>query len=523
MTLAIVPVDRAKMENPFYLPAPVQASQAKILNEFGRPLQRVARMPARASYDAARSGNQTRNIWTEATGRSAEAEATPAIRATLRNRARYEIRNNSYFRGMVDTKAYFTVGRCPRLQIDTDDEQYDRTKERIFRDWADEIRLGEKARLSEVQMVESGEAIWVLVHNPRLRSPVKMDVILIEPDRLTGQMDKLRRKRYADGIEYDEVGNPISYDILDDHPGGTMSAAAFGAAGRRSYTPYAADQVIHRFRRTRPGQKRGVTELAPVLNLGAMLRRYSLAVLTAAETASAYSFILQSTGANAEPVTIDPMDVIDLEYGSGLTLPAGWEMKQMNPQQPATTYKEFKREVLNEVARCIMMPLNIALGDSSGYNYASGRLDHQAFFKRISIDQYELGLDLSTIYRRWNDVYQFTPGALRSKSWYPGFAEPHTWHFDGIKHVDPYKEAMAQALRLQNRTTTYAIEWAEQGMSSEEGHERLAREVRKLREDGLLPKDPTGEAGAPAAAQLNQLAWMIADHLADHLAAPMAA
>lgn len=519
MSLAVVPVDRAKLDNPFYLPAPAaKASQARVLDQFGRPMQRVARPAARATYDSARDSNQTRNIWSEASGRSASAEATPAVRATLRNRGRYEIRNNSYFRGMVDTKAYFIVGRCPRLQIDTDDEKYDRTKERIFRDWADEVRLGEKARLSEIQMVESGEAIWVLVHNPRLRNPVKMDIVLVEPDRLTGQMDKLRRKRYADGIEYDEIGNPVSYDILDEHPGGTMSAAVFGAAGLRHYTSYAADQVVHRYRRTRPGQKRGVTELAPVLNLGAMLRRYSLAVLTAAETASAYSFILQSIGPSAEPVTIDPMDVIDLEYGSGLTLPTGWEMKQMNPQQPATTYKEFKREVLNEVARCIMMPLNIALGDSSGYNYASGRLDHQAFFKRIAVDQYELGLDLSTVYRRWNDIYQFTPGALRSQSWYPGYAEPHTWHFDGIKHVDPYKEAMAQALRLQNRTTTYAIEWAEQGMSSEEGHERLAREVKNLREQGLLPtEDPAGAAGVGAS--MNQLAWMIADHLAERMAA----
>ena len=36
------------------------------------------------------------------------------------------------------------------------------------------------------------------------------------------------------------------------------------------------------------------------------------------------------------------------------------------------------------------MPLNIAAGNSSGYNYASGRLDHQAFFKAIRIDQADL-------------------------------------------------------------------------------------------------------------------------------------
>jgi capsid protein len=54
---------------------------------------------------------------------------------------------------------------------------------------------------------------------------------------------------------------------------------------------------------------------------------------------------------------------------------------------PATTYAEFKKEVLNEIARCLNMPFNVAAGNSSGYNYASGRLDHQTYFKAIRVEQ----------------------------------------------------------------------------------------------------------------------------------------
>jgi hypothetical protein len=31
-------------------------------------------------------------------------------------------------------------------------------------------------------------------------------------------------------------------------------------------------------------------------------------------------------------------------------------------------------------------PFNVAAGNSSGYNYASGRLDHQTYFKAIRVD-----------------------------------------------------------------------------------------------------------------------------------------
>jgi hypothetical protein len=37
-------------------------------------------------------------------------------------------------------------------------------------------------------------------------------------------------------------------------------------------------------------------------------------------------------------------------------MPGGWKMAQMHAEQPATTYAEFKREILNEIARCLNMP-----------------------------------------------------------------------------------------------------------------------------------------------------------------------
>jgi hypothetical protein len=75
----------------------------------------------------------------------------------------------------------------------------------------------------------------------------------------------------------------------------------------------------------------------------------------------------------------------EMEFSPNMAVftPEGREPSQVKAEHPATTYDMFKREILNEIARCLNMPYNIAACDSSGYNYASGRLDHQAFFKAI--------------------------------------------------------------------------------------------------------------------------------------------
>src|SRR5690606_4663797 len=126
-------------------------------------------------------------------------------------------------------------------------------------------------------------------------------------------------------------------------------------------------------------------------------------------------------------------------------------------EQPATTYGEFKKEILNEIARCLNMPFNVAAGNSSGYNYASGRLDHQTYFKSIRVDQAHIeSAILDRILAAWLNeavlVEGLVPQSLRSVD----AAFPHQWFWDGQEHVDPAKEASAQATRLQNNTTTLA-------------------------------------------------------------------
>ena len=60
------------------------------------------------------------------------------------------------------------------------------------------------------------------------------------------------------------------------------------------------------------------------------------------------------------------MDLVELERRMATVLPGGWKLGQIQAEQPATTYGEFKQEILNEIARCLNMPFNVAAGNSLG-------------------------------------------------------------------------------------------------------------------------------------------------------------
>ena len=419
----------------------------------------------RARFDAAQTTKDNAKHWGAAEFLSADAEADANVRKILRTRARYEVQNNSYARGIVKTLAEDTIGTGPRLQMLLEDEGMNRRIEHDFGVWAKKIHLPSKLRTIRMARCQDGEAFILLARNPALKSNVTLDMQLIEADRVTD--DELTSDpNCVDGITFDPFGNPVSYKVLKRHPGGTDSFNTESVTVK-------AENMIHVFRQDRPEQHRGIPEITAALPLFAHLRRFTLAVVSAAEAAADFAGILYTDApANGEADSVEAMDTIQLERNMLLTMPGGWKMSQVDPKQPVTTYGEFKHEILNEIARCLSMPFNIAAGNSSGYNYASGRLDHQTYYKAIKVDQSFMEAEvldrvLETWMREW---------ALATASDVDLCDCRHVWFWDGQEHVDPAKEATAQQKRLESHTTNLAIEYAKQGRDWEVELRQIAKE-----------------------------------------------
>jgi len=455
-------------------------------NEPQRRTLRMVHVPlhVRGRYDAAATTDENRRHWANADFLSVNAANSPQVRRTLRSRARYEVANNSYARGMVLTLANDCVGTGPRLQMLSDEDSTNRIIEKEFMRWAEAIALPEKLRTMRMARAESGEAFGMLVANPKVDSPVKLDLRLLEADQVAtpGAARWFLHSNAIDGIVFDAHGNPVEYHVLKSHPGDSLAGFSL------DYDRIPATAIIHYFRADRPGQSRGIPEITAALPLFAQLRRYTLAVLAAAETAADFAAVLFTDApANGEADPVEPMDLVELERRMATVLPGGWKLGQVQAQQPATTYGEFKKEILNEIARCLNMPFNVACGNSSGYNYASGRLDHQVYYKSIRVEQSQMGVVvLDRILRAWLDeailISDFVPLWLRTAA----FRDlTHQWFWDGSEHVDPAKEANAQATRLQNHTTTLAYEYARQGRDWESELRQRAKEVTLMQALGL--------------------------------------
>jgi len=101
-----------------------------------------------------------------------------------------------------------------------------------------------------------------------LAGPIKLDVRLVEADRVTNPDLKLATTNAIDGIEFDRHGNPLRYFVLRQHPGGKTYLTPIDA-----YDRIPAEAMIHWFRPDRPGQHRGIPEITPALPLFAQLRR----------------------------------------------------------------------------------------------------------------------------------------------------------------------------------------------------------------------------------------------------------
>jgi lambda family phage portal protein len=467
-------------------------------------------IPLRLKYDAAQTTPENSRHWLMADGLSADASMTPEIRRTLRNRARYEVANNAYARGLVLTLADTCIGTGPRLQVLSEDEEFNSVVETEFSAWSESVHLAERLQTLRIAKITDGEGFAAILKNPKLKHPVEMDIRLIEADRITSPYSTLYQNE-VDGIEYDQFGNPLLYHISSQHPGDL--SIRYG-----EFETIPAEYMIHWFRADRPGQSRGLPEIMPAIPLFAQLRRYTLAVLAAAETAADFAAVLYTDApANGEAQPLEPLDIVALEKRMATVMPDGWKLSQIRAEQPTTSYSEFKRELLGEIGRCLQVPVNILLGDSSKHNYASGRLDHQTFFKSIKVEQTLCEqIVLNKIFDLWyreairiglfpeQKKQLLSKNRTDTKNQYRAVTSSSTllnmpinrlysdatarcWFWDGFEHVDPIKEAKASTARIDSRVSNLAIECAKVGLDWEDVLVQAAREQHRMKELGLTP------------------------------------
>jgi lambda family phage portal protein len=461
-------------------------------NLFTKPAAKTKFVRVKAKYDAAQTNYDNQRHWAAADDLSARSANSAHVRRQLRKRSRYEIANNSYARGIVSTLANYTIGSGPSpgltyMGADLEREEVSEIASqvgRLFYAWWTEADIPTKLQTAAIAVPQDGEAFFTKFTslNPFWRSPVRLNVRLLEADHF--ETDSVIAQLGVDesATELDANGEVMAYYVLPNHPGDLF--APFQTAQRVS-----ARDVYHLFRADRPGQLRGIPWLTPSLGIFAQLRRFVLATLTAAETAADHAAVLEQMAASDDEDQAEPWERMEIERGAMVTLPAGAKLSQFKAEHPNATFEQFVTSMVREAARCVDMPAVLAI-DASKYNYASGRLDLQAFWRTRSAERvliYERQF-LDPLYRDWLDEALLIPDYLP-----PAFVETvqdwaPIWRWTEAEHVDRSKEATGQATELANHTTTLAREYARRGLDWEDELKQRARELQLMRELGLTPQ-----------------------------------
>jgi len=449
----------------------------------------------RARYDAAQTTANNSRHWANTDSLDANAANSAGVRTTIRERARYEVANNSYARGITQTLAADLVGTGPRLRVAlptiTDPLKRKTLKRQLkaaFAAWARSARLAERLQTMALAKVVDGESFALFTTNERLTHGVKLDLRLVECDQVTTPDLAVYEEGRIDGIHVDALGNPTAYDVLRAHPGADTAAAAADAL---KYTIEPRDKVSHLFRCDRPGQLRGISEITPALPLFAQLRRFTLATISAAEGAANFTGVMHTNaGAVEEPDDVEPLSALEVERNALLTLPQGWAIDQMKAQHPSTTYEVFVCAILREIARCLHMPSIIALGDASKYNFASGRLDIQTYHLALRLARQQIEIEiLDRLFALWLEEALFIPGLLPAGL--PPFDQlAFSWMWDRREPVNPQQEAQANKIKLETAQTTLDRIHADAGNDADEELDTWEEEQERIRAATPQPTPP---------------------------------
>lgn len=448
----------------------------------------------RAKYDAAQTTDDNKKHWANADALSAREANSLDVRKKLRERARYEVANNSYAKGVVLTLANNLIGTGPTLLVKTESPAFNRQVQQAFAAWARAIRLPDQLRTMTLAKKVDGEAFAIQTNNPLLPVSVQLSMRLVECDQVTTPAGNWKPGQ-VDGIEFDEWGNPAAYSVLKYHPGDML-----GGYQQPQIIP--ARKVAHWFRKDRPGQVRGIPEITPALPLFSQLRRFTLATLTAAETAAMFALVLSTSApantdddvdADAAPA---PYDRFPLERGTGMVAPDGYTPSQLKAEHPTTTYEVFVRALLREIFRCLMVPTNIGLGDSSAYNFSSARLDHLIYREAVGVERDDCEREvLEPLFSEWLSEATRIRGLLPDGTAPLPENLPHEWRWPGWAYMDPQVEAQADTERLANGTATLAEICAERGGDWQEKiRQRVtekAFEQQVMQELGVKPEPET--------------------------------
>ena len=429
--------------------------------------------------------------------------------------------------------------RVDREILNITDEEADiweRRAEKEFQLWASSVEcdMERTSNFYELQMMAlyntslSGDVFYLLPYKKRNNFPYELKVKLVEADFVANPANGQDTSTLAGGIEVDDDGAPIAYHfrkVPKDYLLSVGPLAVFDTVRILAYGDNGRRNVYHLYHKERPGQRRGMSMLAPVVETLKQITRLTEAELMASVISAFFTVFVKTTPAYGgltegfipeEKVTnpqINPADENVYEMGSGNVIELGGEGQDItvaDPKRPNDAFEPFFLALVKQIGSAIEIPFEqLMLYFSASYSAARGAiLEAWKFYRHRRIW-------LSSNFCQ--PVYQafLEEAVLRNRISAPGFFDDPliqqawcgaSWSGPGQGQLNPLQETQAADLRIQRYLSTYETEYsAINGDDWTSALNRNAREISMIKDKGLPvpePKSlllPSGNLGQPGA------------------------
>jgi lambda family phage portal protein len=340
-------------------------------------------MEKKRRYEGAGRGRRT-DGWI-ANGSDANAEVYSGL-VVLRNRARDLCRNNAYAVNAQVAVVTEVIGDGIVGQVNAPKSKEVDALNLSFKNWSEST----KADVEEIfnlyglqalimgSIFESGEVLVRRIY-PKAGeyNSVPLKIQVLESDFLDSDKneDKLSNGgRIAQGIEFDKIGRRVAYWLFESHPGSSKVTAS-------KRVP--ASDIIHAFRRKRPGQVRDVPWLTPVMIPLMDLDGYQDAQLLKQKISACFTAFVRDSEANAYPDATDESTIGDkLEPGALEVLPPGKDIEFATPPS-AGDYEQSTRVTLRKISTGLGITYEALTNDYSQSNFSSSRMAGIRFNKNV--------------------------------------------------------------------------------------------------------------------------------------------
>jgi len=348
-----------------------------------------AALRGRSAYAAARHP-AGRAAWTPPRGGPNAAVLSSA--ETIAARARDAVRSNAYATRIVDLWVANAIGTGITTQWSAAPHQqlWNRWTRSLSCDLERACDWGGIQALAMRGMVESGGSlIWMRRVRPSADNAVGLALHVLESDRLDWSYNGSHEDNAViQGVEIGLQGAPVAYWLradLEQWP----SVQRIG----RDRVRVPAEDLVHLYRRRRPGQLRDVSWLAPVLWSLKDLTDYEMALLRKAYVEACLALVVSdsedatvsgSTLTDSSGNRVEAIEPQMILYGRGRR-----RVETINPTGGGS-HTGFARRTLEAIAVGTGLTYDQVAGDLSQANYSSLRAGKIEFRRLLEQVQYTI-------------------------------------------------------------------------------------------------------------------------------------